>query len=331
MTQSNTNLVAIIIPTLNEERFISRCLGSVLAQTYPVELMDILVIDGGSRDRTREIVRAMQTTHANIRLMDNPRRIQSAAFNIGVQQSDSPYIIRMDAHATYEAHYVEQCVSLLAAHPEYGNVGGAWDVVPQDSSLIARANALLNSLKFGIGGAAFRVGATAGAVDTVPFGAFRRTVLEQVGSMREDLARGEDNEFNARIRQAGYTIWFTPAIRSNYYARATWRSSCKQMFDNGVSIGRLIYVDPRAIGLRHLVPLVFVLAILFALILSLFAIYGLYLLIAILSAYAVAAMAATILACVKNSWKYVFILPPLFFSVHVSYGVGTLLGLIKRK
>lgn len=330
MQHQPTYNVAIIIPTLNEEHFITRCLESVLGQTYPTEKTDIMVVDGNSTDNTCAIVRALGKNHPNIRLLSNPKRYQSIAFNIGVAASDAQYIIRMDAHATYDQQYVEHCVDLLANHPEYGNVGGVWDIRPQNSSLIARANALLNQLKFGIGGAAFRMGATAQAVDTVPFGAFHRRVVEQVGGMREDLARGEDNEYNTRIRKAGYTVWLDPAIRSTYYARATWSSSCKQMYSNGVSIGNLAHIDRQAIGLRHLVPLAFVVALIASLVTACVTHYGWYLTGIIMGAYTLAALIADINACRKHGWEYVFILPLLFFSIHVSYGIGTLIGLVKK-
>lgn len=329
MQKQAKNSVAVIIPTLNEALFIRRCLESVLGQTYPADKMDIMVVDGGSTDETCAIVREMSSSCTIIRLLDNPKRYQSVAFNIGVRASDAPYIIRMDAHATYDSHYIERCVNLLANHPEYGNVGGVWDILPQNDSLIARANALLNQLKFGIGGAAFRIGTTAQAVDTVPFGAFHRHVVEQIGGMREDLARGEDNEYNNRIRKAGYIVWLDPAIRSTYYARATWSSSCKQMFSNGVSIGNLVHIDRQAIGLRHLVPMALVIALIASLITACVTCYGWYLTGIILGAYTLAALFADINACRKYGWEYVFILPPLFFSIHISYGIGTLIGLVK--
>lgn len=323
--------VAVIIPTYNEELFVERCVASALGQTYPLAEMDILVVDGGSTDRTCDIVRSLSMTHPNIRLLNNPKRQRSAAFNIGVGQSDAPFIICMDAHATYDARYVERCVELLKAHPEYGNVGGVCEIMPQNDSLIARANALLNHLRFGIGGAAFRVGTKAEAVDSVPFGAFRREVVDEVGGMREDVGRAEDNDYNARIRKAGYLVWLDPAIRSSYYARATWGSSCRQMYGNGVAIGNLFYIDPQAIGLRHLVPLMFVLALLVTAVAACFTVYGLYALTAIFGAYMLAALTADIAACCRYGWNYVFVLPPLFLSVHLSYGVGTLVGLVKRK
>ena len=327
---NNSYTIAIIIPTLNEERFIESCIASVRAQSYPFAKMDVMVIDGGSTDRTREIVSALHTEYPNIRLIHNPQRFQSAAFNIGVEASDAPYIVRLDAHATYDTHYIERCIALLSEHPEYGNVGGVCEILPQNNSLTAEAIALLNHLPFGIGGAAFRVATTAQDVDSVPFGAFRREVVQQVGGMLSNLARGEDNEYNARIRNAGFIVRLDPAIRSSYFARATWSAICKQMYLNGVSIGQLYYIDRSAIGLRHLVPLAFVSMLILSAILASFTSVGLYLLAAILISYLFAALIADIQACRSYGRRFFFILPPLFLSVHIAYGLGTIKGLVNR-
>ena len=103
-----TNSIAIIIPTLNEEKFIAGCLDSVINQTYPLDKMDIMVIDGGSSDHTKHIVEQYHLLHSNIRWINNPGKIQSIAFNIGVANSTAPYIIRLDAHATYDKYYIEK-------------------------------------------------------------------------------------------------------------------------------------------------------------------------------------------------------------------------------
>lgn len=323
--------VAVIIPTLNEERFIENCLHSVINQSYPFKQMDIMVVDGGSTDRTIEIVNSFHLQYPNIRLLHNEKRIQSVAFNIGVDSSNAPYVVRLDAHIWYDENYIELCIKHLKDIDKIGNVGGYCNIQPQNSSLQARANAVLNTSRFGIGGAAFRVGAKAGFVDTVPFGAFPRSVIEQVGLMREDLARGEDNEYNSRIHKNGYKIYFDPEIHCAYFARATVGASMRQMYSNGLSIGQLFYIDKKSIGIRHIVPMLFVLSILFTLILSLFCPFMIYLLFAILSAYVFVDILATILECIKNGWVYVSILPWLFFLIHISYGCGTIVGLIKYK
>jgi len=146
--QTKSYPIAVVIPTLNEERFIDRCLTSVLHQTYQFDQMDILVIDGGSDDATRDIVAQWSLRYPNVRLLNNPGRIQAVAFNIGVRESDAPFIVRLDAHAEYYPRYIELCYIHLSQHPEYGNVGGVWDIQPQNGSAMAVSNALINQSMF---------------------------------------------------------------------------------------------------------------------------------------------------------------------------------------
>lgn len=330
--------VAVIIPTLNEERFIENCLTSVMEQTFPFGAMDVMVVDGGSKDRTREIVQRISDSHPNVRLIDNPGRIQSIAFNIGVRASSAPYIVRLDAHATYNKVYIEKCLEIFSADAEVlgcapelvGNVGGVCAIRPQHAALIAETSAILNQVKFGIGGAAFRVGAKAGFVDTVPFGCFPRKVIDEIGGMREDLARGEDNEYNSRIHKAGYKVYLNPEVVCTYFSRDTIRANMKQMYANGVSIGKLLYIDRASVGLRHLVPLFFVLSLVASLIMGCIYTPILLLLAAIFGLYTFAALLATVLACVKFGWKYFLTLPMMFFLVHLSYGWGTIVGMLRR-
>lgn len=323
--------VTIIIPTLNEEKYINSCLQSVIDQSYPYEKMDIMVIDGGSTDRTKEIVLNWALRYKNIRLLKNPGRIQAIAFNIGVEHSHSPYIIRLDAHAYYYPEYVSLCIKHLLRNPTYGNVGGKWNIKPGGNTLIARANALLNQTGFGIGGAAYRIGEVAKEVDTVPFGAFPRKVVEKIGKMNEELARGEDNDYNSRIKKSGYRIYFDPDIRADYYARKSIKDSMKQMYTNGVSIGRLLFVDISAVGIRHLVPFVFVMSV-FVLVGMCFvaSVFG-WLLLILLGMYVITDVMASIKVSLKKGFKYMLILTVLFPLIHFSYGIGTLMGIINRR
>jgi glycosyltransferase involved in cell wall biosynthesis len=319
--------IAVVIPTLNEEKFIAQCLNCIINQTYPFEDMDLMVVDGGSKDRTEEIVEEYHKKHSNIRFIHNPGKIQSIAFNIGAKNSNAPYIVRLDAHALYEKDYIEKCIEGLKADENRGNVGGRCIILPFNDSLWAKSNAILNYSRFGIGGSAFRVGIKPEYVDSVPFGAFPQSLFEKVGGMREDLPRAEDNEYNSRIRKAGYKVYFDPEIVSSYYARPTLESSCKQMYANGESIGHLFYVDRDSIGLRHIIPLLFVLGIIIGGVISVFWTPFLYVLLAGLGLYIVCDLVASFLAAKGHGWKYLCPLLVLFFCVHVSYGWGTVVGL----
>ena len=320
--------VAIVIPTLNEEHFISRCLNSIIKQTYEFEKMDVMIIDGGSKDKTKDIVAEYQKSHQNIRFIENKKKIQSVAFNIGFKKSTAPYIIRLDAHAEYDSKYISLCIENLKQDEKRGNVGGRCNILPFNQSIWAQTNAILNHSRFGIGGAAFRVSNEAHNTDSVPFGAFPRKIIEKIGGMREDLPRGEDNEYNSRIRKAGYKIFFDPNIISSYFARPTLGASCKQMYANGNSIGYLYYIDREAIGIRHLVPLLFVVSGLFSIIISVLWSPFCYVFCGGLALYLIADAIASIMGA-KDNVKCTLPLFILFFCVHVSYGMGTIAGLIK--
>lgn len=320
--------VAIVIPTLNEEHFISRCLNSIIKQTYEFEKMDVMIIDGGSKDKTKDIVAEYQKSHQNIRFIENKKKIQSVAFNIGFKKSTAPYIIRLDAHAEYDSKYISLCIENLKQDEKRGNVGGRCNILPFNQSLWAQTNAILNHSRFGIGGAAFRVSNEAHNTDSVPFGSFPRKIIEKIGGMREDLPRGEDNEYNSRIRKAGYKIFFDPNIISSYFARPTLGASCKQMYANGNSIGYLYYIDREAIGIRHLVPLLFVVSGLFSIIISVLWSPFCYVFCGGLALYIIADAIASIMGA-KDNVKCTLPLFILFFCVHVSYGTGTIAGLIK--
>ena len=323
--------VAIIVPTLNEELYIFDCLNSIQKQTFPFGEMDVMIVDGGSKDRTREIVSDYSLTYPNVRLLDNPGRIQSIAFNIGVANSTAPFVVRLDAHALYDEHYVECCVDLLSKNPDYGNVGGVCQTLPKSKGLIPESIAILAKSTFGIGGTKFRVGCEAGPVDTVPFGAFRRETIERIGGMREDLPRAEDNEYNSRIHKYGYTVYLDPRIVSTYYARPNVKGILKQMYNNGDSIGHLFYVDRAAIGLRHFVPFAFVMATIITLIGGIFWKPLFYLFLCAIGLYFVVDICASLNASVKYGWKNFLVLPWLFFLVHIAYGWGTIVGIVNGK
>lgn len=326
----NNYKVAIIIPTLNEERFIAKCLDSIITQTFPFDEMVIMVVDGGSRDKTREIVTDFSSIYPNIRLIDNPNRIQSIAFNLGVKNSPAPFVVRLDAHALYDPKYIELCIKHLESNAELGNVGGRWIIESQNGSLIAKSNAILNQMKFAIGGAEFRVGNELKEVETVPFGAFRKEVIEKIGGMNPNLPRGEDNEYNTRIREAGFKILFDPNIIATYYARPTLKSFVEQMYNNGFSIGILYHMYKKSISVRHLIPFIFLVSIIFSIILGFFTKYGWYLLTCDLCLYFACGITASLKESHQFGWKYMLTLPWELFLIHVAYGYGTLIGLLKR-
>jgi len=259
-----TPRVSVVIPALNEERYIAVCLDSFVACDYPKTHLEVLVVDGGSSDRTREIVAAYVRRHPFIRLFENPDRTAPFAMNLGIRMATGEYIVRADAHSLYPADYLSK---LITWSQKLGadNVGGVWrtEVLHKTS----KSNAIRNVLsdRLGVGNALFRTGTGAVLeVDTVPFGCYRKTVFEQYGVYDTRLTRNQDIELNKRIKRGGGKIFLVPEIECTYFARETFGALAKNNFANGK--WNLLTADLTgtfgSLSLRHFVPLLFILSLL---------------------------------------------------------------------
>lgn len=317
--------VSIIIPMRNEARYIGKCLDSVLANQFPRQQYEILVIDGDSTDGSRAIVLEMTSQHSNIRLLHNQKRIAPTAMNMGIRQACGRYIIRMDAHSEYPPDYIGNCI-LELERSGAANVGGRWITRAGAPSRVARAIAYLTQNPIAVGNAAYRTGGGGGYVDTVPFGAFRREIFEQVGLYREDLVRHQDFELNARIRKAGGTIYLSPLLHCVYYNVPTFSKFMRQAYLNGIWCARAWTRYPVSFCWRHAAPLALVAWLLLTLSLGIFFTPFLWLGLLSLCAYFLFSLAAGAQVAATHGWKYLFLIPVLMFSYHFVYGGFTLLG-----
>ena len=207
--------VSIIIPCYNEENTIYPLLEAIYNQEYPRSELEVLIAEGGSDDKTLEKIHLFQYQHPDfsIVVVDNPIRIIPAGLNLAIRAAHGEYIIRLDAHCIPYPDYVSRCIHSLKAGMG-ANVGGRWDIQPGSSTWIARAIAFAAAHPFGVGGARYGIGGQAQSVETVPFGAFNRSLVDEIGYFNEELLTNEDYEFNARIREKGLVVWFDPQIRS---------------------------------------------------------------------------------------------------------------------
>lgn len=332
-------LVSIIIPCREEKDSIAACLDSVTANDYPRERLEVLVVDGMSVDGTREIVGEYARKYPFIRMLDNPRKEQPIALNIGISASSGELVMRMDAHSRYQPDYIGECVRAIR---EYGadNVGGRWIIVPRDNSLIGKAICLAASVSFGVGNAYYRL------IDpdkgdplltrprwgiNVAYFCCRREVFRTVGMFNDNLYRSEDIDFRARLDRAGYRTLFVPSVVCYYSMRTNYWSFVRHMFRNGVWVFLpLCFAQGISFSLRHIVPLFFVLgmavcglaafyfpsaAVLFVLL------AGLYL--------GLSLFYACRLARRHSDLRLLWALPFIFFTLHMAYGTGSLAGLVK--
>jgi len=311
--------ISIIIPCLNEEKYIGNCIRSVLESDYPHDDMEIIIVDGGSTDNTINIINDYQQKHSFIKLMHNSKKIVPISMNIGTENASGEYIIRLDAHASYPKDYFSK---LIHYHQvlDGDNIGGVWntEVLNQNKLSMAIKNVL--SDKFGVGGAKFRTGVyKVEEVDTVPFGCFKKKIFQKVGLYDERLVRNQDIELNKRIKKAGGKIYLVPDIECTYYARETFKDLAKNNFANGKWNILTAYYTKRlsSLSIRHFIPLFFVLS----LILPLLCCYHISVMIFVLYLSVITARSFQIKKETTLLYQ-VF----AFLVLHVSYGFGSLSG-----
>jgi glycosyltransferase involved in cell wall biosynthesis len=258
-------LVSVIVPCFNENRTISLLLDALRQQTYPLESVEVLVADGRSTDGTRETVSQYAAGHPDqaLQVIDNPRRTIPAALNLAIQAARGDIIVRLDAHSRPQADYIERCVAALQAGKGQ-NVGGVWEIQPGRPGWVAKSIAIAAAHPLGVGDALYRLrpaGDSAGrSVDTVPFGAYWRSLVAQIGPYDETLLTNEDYEFNVRIRRSGGQVWLDPAIRSVYFARSTFGSLWRQYWRYGYWKAQMLRRYPATLRWRQALPPAFVLA-----------------------------------------------------------------------
>lgn len=316
---------SVVIPVYNEEKFIESFLRSVYEQDFPKQLLEVIVVDGHSSDRTVQIIR---DRFPEVRVLDNPRRIVPISMNTGIREARGRYLIRMDAHCIYPKDYFSRLVRFLDEHPEADNVGGVCRTVPLNERAEARAIAIALSSTFGMGNSEFRVGADrVKEVDTVPFGCYRREVFDKIGCYDEELVRNQDNELNSRLKIHGGHIYLLPDLIIDYYARDKVTKCSRMFYQYGLFNPLVDHKLGQFTSLRRMVPLFFVLYLV-----------GLVLLAAL---YPSAALWFAIPLCLYLLLDFAFSvkylsrpavtgwLLLLYPVIHVSYGVGYLDGIFR--
>lgn len=327
----NSPMISLIIPCRNEEKFIDKCLDSVVDQDYPKDNLEVLVVNGMSEDATGQIVKNYSEKHSFIKLLENPKKITPCALNIGIKSAKGEIIIRMDAHATYQNDYISKCVKYLYEY-NADDVGGTMVTLPREDTFIGRAIVKVLTSRFGVGNSDFRTGVKEPKeTDTVFGGCYRKSVFEKIGLFNENLSSSQDMEFNRRLKKSGGKIMLFPDIVSYYYTRSDFLSFSKNNFRSGIwAIYPMKFVNHLPVRLRHLIPLFFVAGMFGSLILSFFIPLFFYLFLAITISYLLASVYFSgKIAFQEKNFRYFFIMPIIFTSLHLAYGLGSIVGLIR--
>lgn len=318
--------VSIIVPCYNEQATIRHLLDAIHAQTYPLQQMEVIIADGFSTDNTRQVIRSFQEEHPDLSLqvVDNVARTIPSALNSALKAARGEIILRLDAHSMPYPDYVARCVSALQ-EGRGENVGGVWEIRPGASTWIAQAIAAAAAHPLGVGDALYRLNARRGAVDTVPFGAFHRSLIEKIGAFDETLLSNEDYEFNARLRLSGGTVWLEPTIRSVYFARATLAQLARQYWRYGFWKWRMLRRYPQTLRWRQALPPLFVLSLLLGLLLSVWFPWArLVLLLETILYFAALFLASVSLAWRQRKFFLLIGVPLAIATMHLAWGSGFL-------
>jgi len=324
-------LVSIVIPCRNEEKFIEKCLNSIFIQDYPKNRMEILVVNGMSEDKTKQIVINISHKNPIVKLLENPKKITPAAFNIGIKKSKGSFIIIMGAHANYKNNYISKCIETSIKY-KADNVGGIWKIMPAKNTIINKSIVFASSSIFGAGNAYYRRGylKKIKEVDTVFGGCFKKDVFKKIGLFDENLVRSQDMELNIRLKKAGGKILLNPEIVVYYYPKSTLKEFFKHNFTDGIwAIYPLKFVKI-PLKLRHFTPLFFILSVLLSALLGSFYYLFFWLFLLIIAFYLLFSLCFSInIAYSKKDLRYLFLMPITFACRHFGYGLGSLWGLIK--
>jgi len=322
-------VVSVIMPIKNEEKYIGRSLNAVLNQNYPTGYLEVLVIDGHSSDRTREIISLLsKNSRFPIFLIDNPTGIVPKALNIGLNVAKGEIVIRVDGHCEIQRNYVLRCVTNLQNQENIECVGGTIDTIGE--TFVAQSIALAMSTSFGVGNVAFRVNnGRSHYVDSVPFPAYTRSVFDRIGHFDEEMLCNEDDEFNYRLLKNKGRILLDKDITTRYYSRGSLKALWKQYFRYGLWKVRVMQKHPGQMRVRQFIPSLFVVTLIISILLMLLIPYGWIFFVTLFGVYVFTVLVISLHSIQRNDLRQLFLLPIIYLTLHTSYGSGFLYGFYK--
>lgn len=321
--------VSFIIIAYNGGEDLRYLLKDLKNQTYPHKKIEVLLIDSNSTDNTKEIMNEFLYSNKlfkTIKVLDNYKKILPCGWNIALKEAKGDIILRVDAHSRLPSDFIEKNVENIKIGEKI--VGGKRiSIINQENNW---QKALLQGEKsiFGSGIAKYRRDKKREYVKTLAHAAYSREVFDNVGIYDERLVRTEDNEMHYRMRKAGYKFLLDPNIVSYHNARNKLLKMCKQKFLNGYWIGLTLGIQPRCFSVYHFIPLIFVLVLAISFILSISLYKNLFIFTII--PYILALILITIKSILDDKFYIqLLLLPFILLFLHLSYGIGTLIGIIK--
>lgn len=337
--KKNSCKVSLCVIALNEQENIGDLFANIESQTYDHAMTEIVLVDSGSTDNTKQMMFEFQQQHDDffgIQVVDNPKRIQASGWNVAIKHAQGELIIRVDAHAVIPDDFVAENVRCIESGEDV--CGGRRVNIIKGNSKTKRILLMAENSMFGSGIATYRSSDKKQYVRTVAHACYKREVFEKAGLFNESLLRSEDNEMHYRIRQNGYQICMSDKIHSEYQTRQSLKGMLKQKWGNGLWIGiTSVKLNPSIFSVYHFVPLLFALGIIATTVLALigiaFPVQALYFAIPSIAMWGLYVLLLSAISAI-SAWKEklpiaMFVMPIIVFLLHLSYGVGTLIGIFK--
>jgi len=322
--------ISVVIPCYNEEKYIERSLLSLINSDYPSALLEILIIDGGSTDKSLSIINNYLTPYPIIKIINNPKKITPVSLNIGVHNATGDYIMIASAHSQFPPYYLSSLM-LYLNQMNCDCIGGGIDTQIINSTPVSEAIVKILSSRFGVGNSSFRTEKNdIMYVDTVPFGIYKKSLFEEIGYYNEQLVRNHDIEFSKRLIKSGHKIALVSSIRCTYFARETFRKLAENNLSNGFWNIRTFYITGRlrSLSIRHFIPLIFILSLIIPVIMSLLINRNFFLISLFSFLFYIIFLVSASFSLKDQVTKFFNIFWGLIV-LHFSYGIGSLMGLFR--
>lgn len=319
---------SIVIPCLNEKNYIPKCLDSILEQDYDLNLVEIIIVDGNSEDGTLDVIEGYKKKFKSLSVYSNPIKKTPRSLNIGIKNSKNEVVVILSAHAKidknfikYNNHYLHEKNVKVTGGTQF-NIGLSYV-----QNLVGTAM----EMPFAMASAAYRWSKKEQFVDTVVYAAYKRELFEELGYFEEKFTISEDAEFNWRIRQAGYEIFYSPKIISYYYPRNSVIKFLKQMFRYGILRVNVLKKHKDSVKLIHLIPSSFVIVYLFLLFLGLDNTIEIKYFLYLIALHLGVGILTSLTKLFPKKMAYLPTLPLLIFLMHSAWGIGFLVGMCLPK
>ena len=317
--------ISIVMPCYNEAKFIKNSIESLIDKFF-LKNCELIVVDGMSKDGTRDIVKSFITAGLPVILLNNKERFQAYGLNLGISRAKGKIIIRTDAHCLYPNEYIKRCVELLKK-TKASNVGGV--MFPKGTSIVQKAIAMAMQHPVGVGDAKFHLGNYTGYVDTVFLGTFWRQLFDEIGEYDANSNPNEDAELNLRILKAGKKIYLDSSIKIIYFPRESLKELALQYFRYGRGRCYTTLKHKRITSFRQVGPVVLVMSIFLSIILSIW--QPLFLFLPLFYFFSMLVTAFCIWPEKSHALKLRLLIGIVFCVMHISWGAGFLSGLICQK